>query len=438
MTLQAAAAFCDECGTPLAGATLCPACATPVTFPPDPRSRSRYRDRAARASRRTGRQLRAVLRHNRAGGLVGAIAAWFNLPLVLLMAAVGGVFGGIVGLFSGGMGGPGALTRVSTLWSVLVPMPVDLSDLLPTAAIQIGGVIGALVGIAAGALTMAWLTLATPWELLYTADPLWPLAVLLGQLLTAAAVGALYTTYSIHTEAWRLRLAGARRLSRREAAWLLPLLRQAAQRMGIPADDLPVLLMDDRHTPNATAFTRHIVIDQGLLEFLRHDTETVEAVLAHELAHWHRGDATVMAWGKGLALPLYLAYNFTVKVHEATRWGPLRILVWIVLWSVNATMHGLVVPLHARYWRDCEYAADAAAAAAGYADGLHRALSRLRQTFDGARTGWDATMLATHPPTELRLERLERPGREHPLPGALSAARTIPRPDLPHHVPDKD
>nr|WP_237683822.1 M48 family metalloprotease [Nocardiopsis sinuspersici] len=432
--MQTTAAFCDECGTPLAGATTCPACARAVTVPPPPR----LQDRAVGTTRRTGRQLRAVARHNRLGSIAGALAAWFNIPLVLLMAAAGAFFGGIVGLFSGGLGGPGALTRASTVFSVLVPMPVDLADLLPTAAVQIGGIIGAFIGIVTGALTMGWLTLATPWTMLFTSDPLWPLAALLGQLATAAVVGTLYTTYSTRTEAWRLRLSGARRPSRREAAWLLSLLNQAAHRLGLHTDDLPVLLIDDRRTPNATALTRHIVINTGLLEFLRYDTDAIAAVLAHELAHYQRGDATVMAWGKGLALPLYLAYNFAVKAQEATRWGPLRILVWIVLWSVNATMHGLVVPLHARYWRACEYAADAAAARAGYADGLHRALSQLRHSFDGARTGWDATMLATHPPTELRLEHLERPGHDSPFPGGPSTTRTISRPDLPLHGPDKD
>lgn len=46
-------------------------------------------------------------------------------------------------------------------------------------------------------------------------------------------------------------------------------------------------------------------------------------------------------------------------------------------------------------------------------------------------------MLATHPPTELRLERLEAHGHNSPFPHT-STARTITRPDLPRRGPDKD
>ena len=429
---MSAAAFCDECGTALHGATACPSCGTAVAAPARPSRRARL-SRRARAARR---HLRAVARHNRAGSAAGLVAAWFNIPLVLLMGAAGAFFGGVVGLFSGTLGGPGALDRFGAVFSVLVPMPVDLQDLLPTAAVQIGGIIGALIGIVTGAAQMAWLTFAGFWELLYAGDPLWPAAVFLGQVVTAVFVGALYTLYSARTEAWRLRLAGGRRPSRREAAWLVPMMRQAAHRMGLPG--LPVLVIDDRRTPNATAGVAHIVVNQGLLEFLAYDREAVAGVLAHELAHWHRGDAAVMAWGKGLAFPLYLAHTFTERVREASRWGPVRILLWVVLWSVSATMRGLVVPTHARYWRACEYAADAAAARAGYADGLHHALGALRRTFDGARDGWDQTMLATHPPTELRLERLERAGRVYPLAQDPTTARVITRPDLPLPRPEKN
>jgi Zn-dependent protease with chaperone function len=169
---------------------------------------------------------------------------------------------------------------------------------------------------------------------------------------------------------------------------------------------------------------------------LRYDTDAVAGVIAHEVAHWRAGDAVTMAWGKGVALPLALVYGVAVRAEQAAQWGPARLLVRVVLWSVTATMRGLVVPVHARHWRSCEYAADAAAAAAGYGDGLYRALAQLRASFDGARSGWEASMLATHPPTELRLERLEAPGRGDPLPpghGRTGGARLPGR-----RGPDKD
>src|SRR5699024_12733877 len=41
------------------------------------------------------RSLRAIVRLNRLGSLAGLFAAWFNVPLVLLMGAVGAFFGGV-------------------------------------------------------------------------------------------------------------------------------------------------------------------------------------------------------------------------------------------------------------------------------------------------------------------------------------------------------
>src|SRR5699024_10599851 len=103
---------------------------------------------------------------NRLGSLVGLFAAWFNVPLVLLMGAVGAFFGGVVGLFAGGLGGPGALNRFGALFDLVVPMPVDVQDLLPTAAIQLGGIIGAMFGVIAGSVSLAWLTFSSFWTLL--------------------------------------------------------------------------------------------------------------------------------------------------------------------------------------------------------------------------------------------------------------------------------
>lgn len=427
MTSTDVAAFCDECGSPLSATTVCPRCSTPVTVTPSRNQRPRAP--LARVN------VRSAMRHNRAGTLVGLVAAWFNVPLVLFMAGIGAVFGGLVGLFSGSLAGPGVLDRLGTVFSVFIPLPIDVAELLPTAAVQVGGIIGALLGMVTGALKLAWLTFSGAWVLLHMGDPLWPWMVACGQVATAVFLGVLYTFYSTTTEAWRLRLAGVRRPSRRESAWLEPIVRQAAKRIG--ATSAPILRIDDSREPNATAGARHIIINQGLLEFLNYDDDAVAGVIAHEVAHWHHGDPVAMAWGKGVALPLYLAHNLAVRVQEAARWGPLRILVWVVLWSVSATMRGLVVPLHARYWRRCEYAADAAAARAGYGPGLYRALSLIRRSFDGARTGWDQSMLATHPPTELRLERLEAHGLDASSPYG-STARAITRPDLPRRSPDKD
>ena len=178
--------------------------------------------------------------------------------------------------------------------------------------------------------------------------------------------------------------------------------------------------------PNASAGIRHLVLNAGLLEQLDFDREQVAGVLAHELAHWRDGDAIALAWAKGVALPLYLAYELADRMVRAARIRPLQVLLRILFWSVLVTVKHLVLPAQSRMWRAQEYRADAAAAAAGYGPGLRRALTYLRASFDGERSGWDRTLLASHPPNELRLERLEDTGRVYPVTEDHPLVRALP------------
>jgi Zn-dependent protease with chaperone function len=421
--------FCDQCGhaLPDSAATVCPDCgaslnSTAVT----PVMAARRPVVPGRAARGPGWRawLRATIGRNVAGTLAGIAGAWFGVPMVLLMAGVGGVVGGLAGVVSGTVVGVGVLDRLDTLLEFVFPLPVSSSELLPTAATQIGGIVGGLIGMVNGALTLGWMTAVFPWQQLYAGDPLWPVSVLLGQVAVAVTVGALYVWWSAGTEAVRLRVGGARELSRREADWLLPILAEAGERLGL--DALPRLLIDDRREPNASAGIRHIVINAGLLEQLDHDREQIAAVLAHELAHWRDGDAIAMAWAKGVALPLFLAFELADRALRAARIRPLQFLVRLLSWSVLATVRYGVLPAQATLWRAQEYRADAAAAAAGYQDGLRRTLAYLRGSFDGQRSGWDRTLLASHPPNELRLDRLEHDDRVYPLHEEHPLVRALP------------
>jgi Zn-dependent protease with chaperone function len=413
--------FCDQCGRalpdpaatscPHCGATLTPAAATgPV---PDVVLLEAVVPMAApgRAARGPGWRswVRATIGRNVPGTLAGIVGAWFGVPMILLMGGVGGLVGGLAGVVSGTLIGTAALERIDVLLGYVFPLPVSAGELLPTAAAQLGGIVGGLLGMVNGALTLAVMTAAYPWRQLYAGDPVWPVAVLLGQVLVALVVGGLYVAWSTVTEAARLRIGGARRLSQREADWLLPILTEAADRLGLVA--VPRLLVDDRREPNAAAGIRHIVINAGLLEQLDYDREQIGGVLAHELAHWRDGDAIAMAWAKGVALPLYVAYELADKALHAARIRPVQVLVRILFWSVLVTVRHGVLPAQARLWRAQEYRADAAAAAAGYAPGLRRALTYL---------------LASHPPNELRLERLEDAGRVYPLSDEHPLTKALP------------
>jgi Zn-dependent protease with chaperone function len=423
--------FCDQCGRPLPdpAAASCPFCGAalvpaitpaPVVLDALPAPVPGHTARGPGASA----WLRATIGRNVAGTAAGIVGAWFGVPMVLLMGGVGAIVGGLAGVVSGTLVGTAMLRRIDTLLGYVFPLPVKAGDLLPTAAAQIGGIVGGLAGAVNGAIELGVMTAAYPWQKLYAGDPLWPVAVALGQILVALVVGALFVWWSAASEAARLRVGGARRLSRREAEWLLPILTEAGRRLGLTG--LPRLLIDDRREPNAATGIRHIVVNQGLLEQLDFDREQIAGVLAHELAHWRDGTAIAMAWAKGVALPLYLAFELADRLLRAARIRPLQVVVRVLLWSVLVTVRYGVLPVQSRTWRDEEYRADAASAAAGYRLGLRRALTYLRGSFDGERSGWDRVLLASHPPNELRLERLEETGRVYPLSEDHPLARALP------------
>jgi Zn-dependent protease with chaperone function len=186
------------------------------------------------------------------------------------------------------------------------------------------------------------------------------------------------------------------------------------------------VLIDDRREANAHAGIHTIVVNRGLLEQLDYDRDATAGVIAHELVHWRDGDAIAMAWARGVALPLYLLYELATRMLRATRWRPVQFSIRILLWPVLVTVHYGVIPIQAGVWRRAEYRADAIAAAAGYGSGLRTALTYMRRSFDGSRSGWDAAICATHPPNELRLEALEEAGRTYPLREDHPLLRALP------------
>ncbi|GAA1456192.1 M48 family metalloprotease [Nocardiopsis exhalans] len=357
------------------------------------------------------------------------------MPLAVFLGVFGAILGGISGLVSGGIAGPGVARQVNGILTWVLPLPISLADLLPTSAAQIGGMIGALIGAVNGGLKMAYYALATPFLSLWVVDSGYPIALALGQVVTAVTVAAAYVLYCRIAEPARLRVAGARRPSRREAELLEPMIARAAARMGV--DRAPKLLIDDSREPNAHSGIQHIIVNRGLLDALSYDPEAVAGVIAHEVAHYKHGDALSLAWNRGLAWPLFLLYEIAYRAQaSAVYLTVLLALLRVLLWSVTVTIRVLVIPFSARHWRRTELRADAEAREAGYGPGLYTALTRLGASFDGARNGWDQAVLATHPPTELRLELLEEPGDQPALHDALLG--TAPRgsgslPGIPGH-----
>jgi len=284
--------------------------------------------------------------------------------------------------------------------------------MLTVVAVLVGAVLGLVLGFVS--------VFAGPFE----QGVIQGLSTVLGVIIGGVLVGLAYTLYRVACEGRILRVTGARRLSRREADLLLPIVYDCAARLGLA--NHPPLLIDDRREPNAVAYTRHIVVNQGLLEEFNYDREAIAAVICHELVHWRNGDPLSTAFVRGVALPLYLIQAGAGWLLQRATHSILRFAVWSVFWPVFVTVRYLVMPMQAAESRQAEYLADRGAAVAGHRVGMRRVLTRFRQSFEVGRNGWDAAVCATHPPNELRLERLEEPGGRYSLPDEEAPPLPLP------------
>lgn len=335
------------------------------------------------------------------GGLVALVSGWFGVPLAIAAAAFTAVFGAVTGLVVGVLGARATFRDVPVFGEVLEDF-----------TLQLGGGLGVLAGILGGLLAGP-AVLVGPWLGRFAEDPVVAVLVLVVQLVVALTVAVLYVVGSIAAEPLRMRLLGARRLSRREEEYLLPILHECAGRLGLA--NTPRLLVDDGREANALAYARHIVVTRGLLREFDYDRAVVASILSHELVHWHNADGVARLFIRGLALPVYLLYSATTWLLRATDNLLIRFLVYLVAWPVLATVRYLVIPVQAASARQAEFRADQGAVVTGDWPALRRALERFQRSFDSSRSGWDRAICASHPPTELRLERLELAGERYPL-----------------------
>lgn len=241
----------------------------------------------------------------------------------------------------------------------------------------------------------------------------------LRQIILALIAGAVFSGITVVViaafERTGLRLRGYRRLSRDEVRRIAPLVKAVADAMALPA--LPRFAMADAVIPNAWTHMRTVVLSTGLLQALSDDE--LEAVLAHELHHWHSGDAVGLRMVWVAALPLALIYDFGVWLSGGNQQaaspeevgvrlprGLLALMGWIIAWPAWIMTTLIIAPVLSRSQKKYEYEADAAAAAIGLAAPLASAL-RTMGAFESGRTGWERAITATHPPIELRVEALQ-------------------------------
>lgn len=217
----------------------------------------------------------------------------------------------------------------------------------------------------------------------------------------------------------------ARQVKESEAPELHAIVHELASSAGIP---MPKLYVIPESQPNAFATGRgpshaSVAVTEGLLQTMNRDE--VRGVLAHELAHVRHRDilvASVAATLAGAVLVLARMLGFALMFGggDDDEGGGLGGLVFIIVAPIAALLIQMAVS------RSREYAADEGGAKiAGSPDGLAAALRKLGRLsgrvpmrtaqsntahmmianpFGGARV---MRLLATHPPMEERIKRLE-------------------------------
>jgi Zn-dependent protease with chaperone function len=335
--------------------------------------------------------------------------AWFRVGLarqpwattLALLASYTGVFlalwAAVAGLVLGGLVGAGL---------------IDSNSITRAIAVGTGGSV-TIISVVASAVVSAFIAFGVVYvAILVLHGPIQVLITVVGAfLVTVVTVGVIS-----RFEQDLLVLRGYRRPSRDEARQLAPVVQRVGTAMKLSA--YPRFCIWDSAVPGAWTHMRHVVITTGLLQALEEDE--LAAVLAHEMHHWRRGDSVSLRIVWAAALPVAVLYNLgrvmagrrqqdtpTVQIPNAYR-GLMAIVGWAILWPTWVLMKVVIGPATAARGRRYEYEADAAAAQIGLAQPLIEALRQI-SIFEPARSGWEEVIMASHPPTELRIEALQQP-----------------------------
>jgi heat shock protein HtpX len=165
-----------------------------------------------------------------------------------------------------------------------------------------------------------------------------------------------------------------------------------------------------------------VAVSSGLLS--RMERNEVEGVLGHEITHVANGDMVTMTLLQGvvnafvLFLARVIAFAVTQGVREENR-GMVQFAVIIVLQIALSLLGAMVVAAFSR-WR--EFRADRGGAQLAGTQSMIAALERLRQNAELVDTRQEAlatlkingapsrmmALLASHPPLEVRIERLQQ------------------------------
>ncbi len=198
--------------------------------------------------------------------------------------------------------------------------------------------------------------------------------------------------------------------------WLVSTVERQAKEAGI---GMPEVAVFDSPDPNAfaTGMFRNnalVAVSTGLLRLM--NKQEVEAVLGHEISHVANGDMVTLTLIQGVLNTFVL---FIARVI-ASQFDRGRFLIYMALQMVFGVLASIIV---AWFSRRREFRADAGGAALESPAAMASALNRLRTMRDapsqlpdnltafGIRGEGMLKLMATHPPLEERIARLQAQAR---------------------------
>ena len=194
--------------------------------------------------------------------------------------------------------------------------------------------------------------------------------------------------------------------------WLVGTVKRQAEQAGI---GMPEVAVFDSPDPNAfaTVMFRNsalVAVSTGLLRLM--NKQEVEAVLGHEISHVANGDMVTLTLIQGVlnTFVIFVAHIVSSQFERG------RFMVYIALQMAFGVLASMIV---AWFSRRREFRADAGGADLEGAGAMASALNRLRAMRDapsqlpkelnafGIRGGGMLKLMATHPPLEERIARLQ-------------------------------
>ena len=252
----------------------------------------------------------------------------------------------------------------------------------------------------------------------------------LGMLLVFAAIMGMGGSFiSLALSKWIAKMStGAQVLTqprRAQEAWLLATVEREARAAGI---GIPEVAIYDAPEPNAfaTGMSKNssmVAVSTGLLRNMNQDE--IEAVLGHEVSHIANGDMVTLALLQGVLntfvffLARVIGYFVDSAMRRDDRGGPGfgYIITVMVAQLVLGILASFIVCAFSR-WR--EFHADAGGAHLAGKRKMVAALEKLKALHEPSSlpqnmaafgiAGGVGRLLATHPPLEQRIARLQQAG----------------------------